>query len=372
MASFLHEQEESSQLRRGVSATSGNSDPTPAVLASDPGYGRSKRAYANGKPYTEDRSGQIIYIRNDQVWRVMWVGDGHGGDQVVRYVAPRFGVYFKEMTDARINPFTDQPAMAVVLQDLFARLHAELEANRASFPTSGCTFCACVVNTKTNMAYIANLGDSVCQVIRGDVQVFRTVDHDASSPAEQERIRNAFVSHNPHIRTDRLFYLDKGTPRFYTGLMVTGGFGDFQHDVVPGCIRRVPDIYTLGLKEDDVIVLSTDGLFEKFGSLGLGPGRDETEIARDISTFMTAQAAPIGLSLTPPQAQPISLSQHLIDSHVQSIVAQLQAVPAYTRMRPEQLHRTVLASKDNCDIITHRIQRVGTCASPSLKRYQSA
>lgn len=359
MESFSNEQEESPQLRRGVSAITGNSDPTPAILASDPGYGRTKPAYSNGLSYTEDRSGQITYLRNDQLWRVMWVADGHGGDQVVRYVAPRFGVYFKEMADARILGFNDQPAMSVVLLDLFARLHTELETNKTSFPTSGCTLCACVLNTKTNLAYIANLGDSVCQVIRGNVQAFRTVDHDASSLGEQERIRNAFINHDPHTVTDRLFYQDKGTTRFYTGLMVTAGFGDFQHDVVAGCIRRVPDIYVLGLEEDDVIVLSTDGLFEKFGAGGLEPGRDEAEIAHDVASFIAIQSSSF------------SLSQHLINSHVDSILAQLQTIPSYKRFKPEELVRTILSTKDNCDIITHRIPKTSEYASTLLKRYQS-
>jgi serine/threonine protein phosphatase PrpC len=309
----------------------------------DPGYGRSKRLMPDGSFYTEDRSFEITYTCKDRIYRVMWVCDGHGGDAVVKRIAPRFGLYFNLMANSFINPVTGQPDMNMVLYQVIMHLHFELEVDKAYFPSSGCTFCACVLDTFTNIMHVANLGDSVCQVVRSGFQIFRTVDHDAASLAEQTRIKQLFAEHKPYFPQSSVFYKDGSATRLHTGLMVTGGFGDFSHESVPGCIRRVPDLYCVQLLENDVVILSSDGLYQTCNSNVLGPGRDEYEIPLDVALWISNPLATE------------SLSQFLLQRHVMSIAEKLSKIPVYSTFTQDQLYSIILQNKDNCDIISFKV-----------------
>lgn len=355
---LIAEPRESATLGRSISHTHAP-ETVQVARASDPGYGRTKRIMVCGRTYTEDRSAELTYIHGDTKWKVMWLTDGHGGDAITKFVASRFGVYFKSFADQRISSETGKPDMESTLRDLIAHIQTEVSHKASTdyqFRTCGCTFCACVINTSTNEMTVANLGDSVCQVVRDGVQVFRTRDHDAGSPDEQARIRDAFrqnVSVRPRgLTSSNLFFSDRGTIRLHGGLMVTAGFGDYDHDMFPGCIRRVPDISTVRLQPEDVMILSSDGLLETFKSGGLGPGRDETEICHDVLEYL--DAPPTGLSL----------SQHLISSHVNSISQKLMTLPQYRTSSSAQLAPMILNAKDNCDVITHCVPTL----SPSLAR----
>lgn len=341
------ESRESVQLGRSVSHTH-TPETVQVARASDPGYGRTKRIMVCGRTYTEDRSAELTYTHGDSKWEIMWLTDGHGGDAITKFVASRFGVYFKSFADQRVSLETRKPDMESTLRDLVAHIQTEVAHNATTdyqFRTSGCTFCACVINTSTNEMTVANLGDSVCQVVREGVQVFRTRDHDAGSPDEQARIRDAFRQNELvtpiGLSSQNLFFSVRGTIRLHGGLMVTAGFGDYQHDMFPGCIRREPDISTVQLQSEDVVILSSDGLFETFKSGGLGPGRDETEICHDVLEYL--DAPPTGLSL----------SQHLISSHVNSISQKLMTLPTYRTCSFSQVASVILNAKDNCDVITH-------------------
>ncbi len=345
---LMQEPSEPACLARSTSETT-RQETVKVARASDPGYGRTKRITVRGKFYTEDRSAELTYLYRSKRWKVMWLTDGHGGDTVTKFVASRFGVYFKEFADQRINGETGEPDMTSTLVDLVGHLQSEVQLNSITnrlFVTSGCTFCACVIDMDTNLMTVANLGDSVCQVVREGVQVFRTRDHDAGSPEEQERIREAFRESDfpPVGLTSRnLFYSDKGTIRLHGGLMVTGGFGDYDHDMFAGCIRREPEISFMQLQPDDVVILSSDGLMETLKGGNIGPGRDETEICHDVLEY--TDVPPTGLSL----------SQYLISSHVKSITQKLQATQAYRAFNEAQISSMVWNAKDNCDVITHRV-----------------
>jgi serine/threonine protein phosphatase PrpC len=330
--------------------------------ACDPGYGRTKKRKQPGFDYTEDRSSWITYTYGQKNYKVMWVTDGHGGDEVTKFIATQFGVRFKEFADKNVisvSNGTDEPDMSSTLTQLFEHLQTVLKtefATKRRFSNSGCTFCACVLDTKTNELTVANLGDSVCQVFRDGVRIFRTEDHDAGSTAEQARINQVFDEYYQFKplavqfrRPRNLFYLDSGTVRFYGGLMVTGGFGDFHHEMVPGCIRRIPDITKINLKPNDVIVLSSDGLFETIKpNCSIGPGRDENEICADVTKYFESEEST--------GSSDVTLSKFLIDRHVTSMMQKVkEAHPTYASMQDEQIRSIVMNGKDNCDVITHRI-----------------
>ncbi len=349
----------SSQLARSVSDGSRTrNDPVSVELASDPGYGRTKRRRMPNFIYTEDRSSEITYTYGNKNYKVMWVTDGHGGDEVTRFVAAQFGLLFKEFADKNVvgEGSKAEPDIIATFNQLIAHLHSIIKYEHDTkyrFSSSGCTFCGCVLDTTTNELTVANLGDSVCQVFRDATRIFRTEDHDAGSASEQARITQVFDTYYHSMplsvqfrRPRELFYSDSGTMRFYGGLMVTGAFGDFQYEVIPGCIRRVPDITKIKLKPNDVIVLSSDGLFETVKSnCSIGPGRDENEICADVTRYFEGSA---GSDMT--------LSKFLIDSHVASMVRKVKQVhPTYANMQDENVKSIVLNGKDNCDVITHRV-----------------
>ena len=243
----------------------------------DEGYGRGSKKIMKVlkeiKTYTEDRP--IKFTIGSEIL-VIGVADGHGGSYFYSVLASgSFQLYFlKNYYDTNKNI---EESLLKTFDDI------NILANKYKYTKrpGGTTLNCCVIDKKYDKAYIANLGDSVTNIFRkidgNYTSVFRSVDHDAESLIEQERIKNKYY------RTTFTKICEATYLKCYgIETMVTGAIGNFDFPV--GLQRKIPDISCIDIQKDDVIIVSSDGYYEKYSTVYsiLGPGRDESQIPRDL------------------------------------------------------------------------------------------
>jgi serine/threonine protein phosphatase PrpC len=186
----------------------------------------------------------------------------------------------------RSRPHDIQNVLAETIQVLQRKVY--LYACKKKITSGGTTFTVCVIDNPRSLAFFANLGDSPGFVFsknpaNGVVDPssspsptysikFRTNDHDAKSPKEQERVRTAC----PFVR----FIGNYAVIPSGNKIMTLRGFGDYSYGPIIG---REPELYTVPLAPGDIVLVSSDGLLETFKGNNLVPGREENEISEDIA-----------------------------------------------------------------------------------------
>jgi serine/threonine protein phosphatase PrpC len=300
----------------------------------DEGYGRCSKKIMKVlkeiKTYTEDRP--IKFTIGSEIL-VIGVADGHGGSYFYSVLASgSFQLYFlKTYYDTNKNI---EESLLKTFDDI------NMLANKYKYTKrpGGTTLNCCVIDKKNNKAYIANLGDSVTNIFRkidgNYTSVFRSVDHDAESLIEQERIKKIYY------RTT-FTKICKATYLICCGIetMVTGAIGNF--DFPDGLQRKIPDISCFDIQKDDVIIVSSDGYYEEYSTIYslLGPGRDESQITRDLIILEEK----FGL-------MNCNISKELFDLHIE------QNAKLYIGDKEYDLEETINNIKTICDnntIITH-------------------
>lgn len=170
-----------------------------------------------------------------------------------------------------------------VLKNVIAELHHIIDsyAKNDGIRVGGCTFTLCVVDKQRSCAFFANLGDSPGFVLSKDLSApsgfrikFRTKDHDANSIDERNRIENLVPK--PCVTFSNNYMSMSHGLR----IMTLRGFGDYSFGITIG---REPQTYTVELESGDIIILSSDGLLERYNGTKLVAGRDENEICEDVS-----------------------------------------------------------------------------------------
>jgi len=245
------------------------------TIAHDPGYSYNKSMIVNGKSmqYTEDRNINFSFYK----YHVIGTTDGHGGSSRMSILASgSFPIYFTE----NVKKFhTIEKALLQTFDDIH-----NLAQTKGGI--SGTTLNVCVIDKVLKRAYVANLGDSVTNIFRRNdttfESIFRTVDHDASNVNEQLRLKKLFdnkINFEYSNRNGGSLYavLD------YFKIMVVGAIGNFHYP--KNFIRRIPDISTIDLKKDDIIICSSDGFYESYdpSALMLCACRNEQEIINDLN-----------------------------------------------------------------------------------------
>ena len=268
----------------------------------DPGYTRHRKITISNKiySYTEDRTWNSIIKISNKDYNLLCVADGHGKSyECSKFVINRIVVFSNKISLESYDP-TD------FINKLFNFIFEETLDSDLDFEHTGTTLCIGLVSVKDKILTVGNLGDSVCQVIRHDPitntrsLAFKTIDHDAGNLLEQARIRaiNPFAT---FIKSN------KNTVRLDGKLMVVRGFGDWHYDKPFGVIGRNPDIYSeIKLESNDVVIISSDGLFEQVYESGIRSGRNVSEIINDIDQFFL-------------QSTEQSISKFLHNNHIQKM-----------------------------------------------------
>ncbi len=311
----------------------------------DPGYTGRKSMCILGKSleykrYTEDRSVSIKYTTPDGcVYIFMVVADGHSGSyKCAKIITAYMAIHFELIAKSLYVPGQELDTTDVLTR-LFSDTQSYCNNNKDLVENSGSTCCACIISESTNRLTVANLGDSVCMVVSGDIKTFRTRDQDASSQIEQTRILD--------IDSDAQFVnrIDDPAIRLNGNLIPVGGFGDYRHDYPVGVIRRIPEITTHQLHANDHIILSTDGLYETFLPHGMiGAGRPDNNIVRLVSEY----SQQINL-------QNNSLADYLFDTHVEEIANLFRDSGMYHPDTPQEvLIEYARKAKDNTVILVYK------------------
>jgi hypothetical protein len=161
----------------------------------------------------------------------------------------------------------------------------------------GTTCTICIIDSKNKLAHIINLGDSYAIILKNSLITcdlkFITEPHEANSIKERQRITNI----NANVKfCNNYMYLNQHK------LMVTRTFGDYHLDEI---INREGDYEMIKLDDNDLIILTSDGLFEKIINNQIKGGRYISEICED--------------ALYAVQEDPSNISQILIQKHIEKL-----------------------------------------------------
>jgi len=300
----------------------------------DEGYGRGSKkimkVLKEVKTYTEDRP--IKFTIGSEIL-VIGVADGHGGSYFYSVLASgSFQLYFLK------NYYDTNKNIEESLLKTFEDINNLSNKYKYTKRPGGTTLNFCVIDKKYNKAYIANLGDSVTNIFRkidgNYTSVFRSIDHDADSLIEQERIKKIYpqTTFTKICQATYLKLYDNET-------MVTGAIGNFDFPV--GLQRKIPDINCVDIQKDDIIIVSSDGYYEQYSTTYniLGPGKDESQISRDLMLLEEK----FGLTNC-------NISKELFDLHIE------KNAKLYIGDNEYSLEETINNIKNICDnntIITH-------------------
>ena len=187
----------------------------------------------------EDKGISILNINGDPDKALFCLFDGHGGDQVSKFLQNNFIKYFKDML-----PFDDVEKCLIYL---FKKLDEKIK-NLNCFQVGAA---ACIIYiTKENgkrCLYSANVGDTRSILISENNYKRLSYDHRADDSKEYKRI----VNEGGIVFAGRV----------YGSLMLGRAFGDWE--LKSYGVTCEPYIKRININHDDkYIILATDGVWD--------------------------------------------------------------------------------------------------------------
>ena len=236
--------------------------------------------YSSKQNSTEDRGFTFTYGK----LKGFGVADGHGGS-----------LYYSKYATANFQ-FNFIDALKIYPDDIIAAINLAIANMQSSLDIiyknerrkGGSTFSVIIVDYETSKAYIATLGDSPIIILSKKETSYeikyRSNDHDVQNPHEVARVMQA----NPNAKVQGNYMCLNSMLR----IMTLRGFGDYNYNdplyypnqTIPltgAFIGRIPETNIIDLEDNDLIIVTSDGLIEKWVGNMLCPGRDETEICED-------------------------------------------------------------------------------------------
>ena len=193
------------------------------------------------RDYMEDKGRSILNIKGDPDKALFCLFDGHGGDQVSKYLQNNFINYFKEML-----PFNNVNESLI---KLFKNLDEKLK--ELNYYQVGATACIIYITKEKGqrILYSANVGDTRSVLIsKNDVKRL-SYDHRADDKNEYKRI----VSDGGIVFGGRV----------YGSLMLARSFGDWQ--LKSYGVSCVPHITRINITDKDkYVIVATDGIWDVF------------------------------------------------------------------------------------------------------------
>lgn len=282
-------------------------DPGGYMKRSSIPIGKGDQKYVR---YTEDAYMAMCTLDNHCF---IVVADGHGRTHQFSQLVTRQTAVLYPMCLSKANGVASVAAIALCEQ-----LH-KVVTKELHLREGGTTFSLLDIDLATNMATLATLGDSPILILRQAVNGWSVLtsseDHDANSPKEQQRIRSMLppkstIVFAPARPGETTLYLKNGRNM----VMPVRGFGDTGMDVPVGVIGRVPEVKSCLLREGDLCIVASDGLY-----LAYDPTTNELAGNRRIRDVEVADA--VGEYLRQPGNPPLSdLPRFLIDDCIQKLV----------------------------------------------------
>ena len=209
-------------------------------------YAYKENPNSRFRDYMEDKGRAIQNIKGDPNSSLFCLFDGHGGDQVSKFLQQNFYQYFKEAL-----PFNN---VRDSLVSLFNNIDSKIKEK--DFFNVGATACIIYI-TKENgqrCLYSANIGDTRSVLISSNEYRRLSYDHRASDPNENERI----------TKEGGIVFCG----RVYGVLMLSRAFGDWE--LKPYGVLNVPHITRTNITNNDLyVVMASDGVWDVFEDIDI-------------------------------------------------------------------------------------------------------
>ena len=198
----------------------------------------------------EDKYTISTKLSNHPDFHLYAVLDGHSGENIVEYATKYISDYINSL-----ESFDD-----ISIKDTFIKLDKDMKAEFLKNEPSGSTCVMLLLNVKDKNCIVAHIGDSPAFILKKDGNhIILTKNHKPLVEEEKNRIEKA--KHT--VTTEGV-----NKNRIDNKLNISRAFGDYAYKdncnliweeqaVIP-----VPDINRFVLTEQDIIFLSSDGLFE--------------------------------------------------------------------------------------------------------------
>ena len=196
-------------------------------------------ANAQFRDYMEDKGISVINVNGDSDKALFCLFDGHGGDQVSKFLQSNFLKYFKEMI-----PFKDA-------NESFIKLFKNLDEKIKDLNCYQVGSTACIVYITREKGqrclYSVNIGDTRSVLISNNEYTRLSYDHRANDANEYKRI----VSEGGIIFGGRI----------YGSLMLSRAFGDWE---LKGYgLTCEPYIRKINITDKDkYVIIATDGIWD--------------------------------------------------------------------------------------------------------------
>ena len=202
-------------------------------------YAYCEEANLEHREYMEDKGIAIENFNNDPNKILFGLFDGHGGDQVSKYLQKYLPIYMKQNL-----PFTNY---FQGFSNLFKLLDEKVRD--LNCPDAGSTATLVYIERQNNKKYLycINIGDSRCIIINKNGIMRLSKDDRIDDPSEKERIaKEGGVIYNGRI---------------YGILMLSRCFGDWG--IKNYGVSCKPHIAKIEINDDDLfLVMATDGVWD--------------------------------------------------------------------------------------------------------------
>ena len=202
-------------------------------------YAYCEEPNPNHRQYMEDQGIAIENFNNDPNKIIFGLFDGHGGDQVSKFLQENFAIYMKQMMPFN-NYFQD-------FVNLFKTLDEKIKA--LNCPDAGSTATIVYIERQNNKKYLycINVGDSRCIIINKKGIMRLSKDDRVDDPNEKERI----------IKEGGFIY----NGRIHGILMLSRCFGDWG--IKNYGVSCEPHIAKIEINDDDLcLVIASDGVWD--------------------------------------------------------------------------------------------------------------
>ena len=189
----------------------------------------------------EDKGKSIINFNsnNDNVFFGLF--DGHGGQEVSKYLQMNILKYWKEIMPLNIDNYENK------IKNIFLEIDKHLKEN--NFYQVGSTACIIYITLENSkrILYCANVGDTRAVLVKNIGQKRLTYDDRASDPNEHDRI----------IKEGGVVF----GGRVYGQLMLSRAFGDWE--LKPYGVSCIPHIVRYEIQDDDkYLIVASDGVWD--------------------------------------------------------------------------------------------------------------
>ena len=204
-------------------------------------YAYKENANSRYRDYMEDKGKSIINFNSNNDNVLFCLFDGHGGQEVSKYLQLNISKYWKQIMPLNIDNYENK------IKNLFLEIDKNLKDN--NYYQVGSTACIIYITYENSkrIIYCCNVGDTRAVLIKNIGQKRLSYDDRASDPNEHDRI----------VKEGGVVF----GGRVYGQLMLSRAFGDWELKTYG--VSCIPHILRYEIQNDDkYLIIASDGVFD--------------------------------------------------------------------------------------------------------------